>query len=152
MYSYVNNIKTGLFIMILVLLFLGGCQSKKENLGESDQIEQTPSLPEAREPIPDTVRLEAKDFVFLPPKVNLPPGKEVMFVLTNNGDNDHRIHFEFPDGEVELENVIPPGQKDSLMVKIPEEEGIYLFYCPEGQHRENAMQGEIIVKQAQAVR
>lgn len=147
----INHIKSGVIIMITFLLYLGACQSNKEKMGESEDINQTPSLPEAREPSPDTVRLEAKDFVFLPPTVNLTAGEEVMFVITNNGDNDHRIFFEFPYGNIELERVIPPGKKDSLTVKIPEEEGTYQFYCPENQHKEQAMQGEIIVRQSQEI-
>ena len=151
MHSYlkISSIRREIFIMITLLLYLGACQSQtnKENLGESDSINQTPSLPEAREPLPDTVYLEVKDFVFLPPKVILPPGEEVMFVLTNNGDNNHRIFFEFPYGNTELEDAIPPGGKDSLSVKIPEQEGTYQFYCPEDQHKGQAMRGEIIVKE-----
>lgn len=134
-----------------VLILTGGlfaCQSKQENMGESDEINQTPTLPEAREPLPDTVRLEAKDFVFLPPKIFLPPGNEVFFIITNNGENNHRIFFEFPYGNIELEEPIPAGGADSLAIKIPDQAGTYRFYCPmeEGQHRENGMQGEIIIK------
>lgn len=145
--SFRTNTLEPLLILILLVLFIYACQTRKEDAGESDEINQTPSLPEAQEPLLDTVQLEAKDFVFLPPKVILPPGQEVMFVLTNNGDNNHRIFFEFPYGNVELEDAIPPGGKDSLSVKIPEEEGTYQFYCPEDQHKEQAMRGEIIVKE-----
>ena len=151
MHSYLNilSARREVFIMLILLLYLGACQSQPnqgENSGESDSINQTPSLPEAREPMLDTVQLEVKDFVYLPPKVTLPPGREVMFVLTNNGEHNHRIFFKFPYGNAELEEAIPPGGTDSVTIKIPEEEGTYEFYCPEDQHREQAMRGEIIVK------
>lgn len=143
-----NKIKT-MYLLICMVLAMAACQTKKEKLGESDEINQTPSLPEARKPLPDTVRLELKDFVFLPPKVILPPSEEVFFILTNNGEKNHRIFFEFPYGNVEMEMPIAPGTTDSVAVKIPDQAGTYKFYCPEadGQHHANGMQGDIIVKE-----
>ncbi len=151
-FNIFSSQKITALLLSSIFIWMCSCQTqqeKQEDMGESEEINQTPTLPEAREPQLDTVRLEAEDFVFIPPKVFLPPGEEVMFVLTNKGENDHSIHFEFPYGDVELGKVIQPGKKDSLTVKIPEEEGTYMFYCPQGQHREKAMRGEIIVEQGQ---
>jgi len=151
-FNIFSSQKIKLLLLSSIFLWMCSCQTqqeKQEDMGESEEVNQSPSLPEARMPQVDTVRLDAEDFVFLPPKLFLPPGKEVMFVLTNKGDNNHSIHFEFPYGDVALGKVVQPGKKDSLTLKIPEEEGTYLFYCPQGQHREKAMRGEIIVEQGQ---
>ncbi len=147
-----SNLYSILLKDCFVLMLISGmiaCQSNQENMGQSDEINQTPTLPEARDPQPDTVRLEAKEFVYLPPKVILPPGNEVVFVITNNGDANHRIFFEFPYGNIELEEPIAPDSIGTMTVKMPDQEGTYRFYCPmeNGQHKENGMQGEIIIKE-----
>lgn len=95
----------------------------------------------------ERVDLEAKNFVFLPPEVILSPGQEVVIYIQNNGETDHSFELHLPTGEIELGHVIPPGESDSLRIKMPQEIGEYKFYCPVENHHSMGMQGLILIQE-----
>lgn len=135
--------------IIYMCIGLACCNTINKNedqIGQSDEIQQTPMLAEANKPIPGTVHLEALDYVFIPPDIILEQGQEIFLIITNNGEHDHNFHIDLPQGELELQNPIPPGELDSLKITIPDKPGEYVFYCPRENHREQAMEGRLLVK------
>jgi uncharacterized cupredoxin-like copper-binding protein len=132
----------------LVLISCNNINKNDEQIGQSEEIEQTPSLSQANKPIPDTVHLEALDYVFIPPDIILNQGREIVLIIKNNGEHDHGFHIDLPEAELEIQNPISPGKLDSLKIKVPDQPGEYIFYCPQENHREQAMEGRLVVKQS----
>ena len=90
-----------------------------------------------------TVDVSETDFKLDPSDPTVQPGT-VSFKVTNDGGVDHNLEVEGPNGEVELEQDIAPGESGTLTVDLSKP-GAYEFYCPVGDHRERGMEGEITV-------
>lgn len=83
-----------------------------------------------------------------PQTIEARPGV-IRFVATNEGAIEHEFEIE---GEIageerewEIED-IEPGETKALKVKLPP--GEYEIYCPIPGHRENGMEGTLVVKEA----
>jgi uncharacterized cupredoxin-like copper-binding protein len=68
----------------------------------------------------------------------------VTFKVTNDGKATHSLEVEGPDGEVELEKALQPGQSGALKVNLSRA-GTYEWYCPIDGHKDSGMRGEITV-------
>jgi plastocyanin len=92
------------------------------------------------------LRMVADGYRFGPSEVRVSPGQSVRLTLTNDSSMPHNIEFEFPDGEVEFPQNLEPGETGTLEFLAPGEPGTYTFYCPVGNHREQGMEGVLIVE------
>jgi uncharacterized cupredoxin-like copper-binding protein len=68
----------------------------------------------------------------------------VTFKVTNDGKATHSLEVEGPDGEVELEKALQPGQSGMLKANL-NKAGTYEWYCPIDGHKDSGMRGEITV-------
>jgi uncharacterized cupredoxin-like copper-binding protein len=90
-----------------------------------------------------TVNVSETDFKLDPSDPTVQAGP-VSFRVTNDGEVDHNLEVEGPEGEQELEQDIAPGESATLTVDLSQP-GTYEFYCPIGGHRDAGMEGEITV-------
>jgi plastocyanin len=153
-----------IFALFTLLIYLNACNTAEDNReardtpeGVADNFEEEEAiqaevdgetnLEQDTVPMVERVELEAKNFVFLPPEVILSPGQEVVIFIKNNGETNHSFELHLPSDEIELGRVIPPGQSDSLRIKMPTETGEYKFYCPVDNHHSMGMQGLILIQE-----
>jgi uncharacterized cupredoxin-like copper-binding protein len=92
---------------------------------------------------PAKVPVGLTDFRIDPASLNVDQPGTVRFSVTNDGKTVHALEVEGPDGEVETEN-IQPGKSATLVAELGEE-GSYVMYCPVGNHREQGMEGKVVV-------
>lgn len=88
------------------------------------------------------VEIVATDFAFDPDTVTVDAAGEVTFRLVNDGDVAHVLEVEGGDVEEETESVAP-GKAGELTVDLVD--GDYVLYCPIGNHREQGMEGKLVV-------
>jgi len=67
---------------------------------------------------------------------------KVTFRVTNDGEETHALEVEGNGIEEETES-IAPGESGSLTVDLVP--GEYEFYCPIDGHREEGMEGKVVV-------
>jgi uncharacterized cupredoxin-like copper-binding protein len=77
-----------------------------------------------------------------PTGFELDPGTYT-FRVVNDGTTVHALEIEGPEGEVETGD-LEPGDSADLTVELSEA-GEYELYCPVGDHREQGMEGTIVV-------
>jgi uncharacterized cupredoxin-like copper-binding protein len=90
-----------------------------------------------------TVNVSETEYKLDPSDPTVQPGT-VSFKATNDGNVDHNLEVEGPQGEQELEQDLAPGESGTLTVDLSKP-GKYEFYCPIDGHRERGMEGEITV-------
>ena len=90
-----------------------------------------------------TIDVSETEFKLDPADPRVDPGV-VTFKVSNDGEATHSLEVEGPDGEVELEKALQPGQAGSLEVNLSRT-GTYEWYCPIDGHRDAGMRGEITV-------
>lgn len=91
------------------------------------------------------VRVVATDFAYDVEVIEAEPGEALRVVLRNDGTHPHNIEFELPDGEVEVEGGVAPGDMGEVLLWAPLEDGAYVYYCPVGDHRGRGMEGSLVV-------
>ena len=136
-----------LLTAIAVAVPLAGCgDEEREEAGTTgtgtpgtEAGTQQPSGPAAA-----TVEITETEFELDPADPEVPESGVVEFALTNDGDVEHNLEVETPEGEFELEQNIAPGQSATLKAELPEA-GEYVIYCPVGDHRERGMEGTVTV-------
>jgi plastocyanin len=67
----------------------------------------------------------------------------VQFKAVNRGGVVHALEVEGPSGEVETRE-LQPGQTQTISVKL-DKPGRYEMYCPVGNHKEQGMEGTVVV-------
>lgn len=92
-----------------------------------------------------TVELRALDFRYDPATIEATPGEPLRVVLRNDGQSPHNVEFELPDGEVEIEEDVPPGGEGEVGFEAPVAPGDYVFYCPVANHHDQGMEGTLVV-------
>jgi uncharacterized cupredoxin-like copper-binding protein len=90
-----------------------------------------------------TVNISETEYQLDAPDPSVKSGT-VSFEATNDGNVDHSLEVEGPNGEQELEQDLAPGQSGTLTVDLSQP-GKYEFYCPIDDHRQRGMEGEITV-------
>lgn len=146
--------------LLMLLFYINACNTTRDENGDTSedasenfdenalQVEQdkVTTLEQDTVPLVERVDLEAMNFVFLPPEIILSPGQVVIFYIKNNGETDHSFELQLSSGKIELGHIIPPGESDSLRVKMPTEPGEYKFICPVDNHHSMGMQGVIMIQ------
>ena len=117
--------------MILAVLVPAGCGSDDESAGG------TTSAGAA-----ESVELTATEYSFDPADVSVDAAGEVTFNVTNDGEVTHALEVEGNGIEEETES-IAPGESGTLTVDL--EPGEYEFYCPIDGHRDEGMEGKLVV-------
>lgn len=92
------------------------------------------------------IEIKARDFQYNPSQIRVQAGEQLSIRLINNGQTEHNIEFELPEGEEKLEKNLQPDERGTLEFTAPQEQGTYPFYCPVSDHRERGMTGELIVE------
>jgi uncharacterized cupredoxin-like copper-binding protein len=90
-----------------------------------------------------TVDVSATEFKLEPSDPKVDEGV-VTFNVVNAGKATHSLEVEGPDGEVELEKALQPGQSGTLEMNLSRA-GTYEWYCPIDGHKDSGMRGEITV-------
>jgi plastocyanin len=93
----------------------------------------------------DTVELVATDFAFEPSSLTLDAAGEHTLTLRNDGEFPHAIAFDDLDGTT---GNVDPGASGEVTVDL--EPGSYTLYCPVGNHRDQGMEGTLVVGGASA--
>ena len=104
--------------------------------------ETQPEQP-ARAPV-ETIAVRETDFELDPQNARVAKTGVVEFRVSNEGEVEHNLEVETPQGEFELEENIPPGETATFRAEL-EEPGEYVWYCPVGDHRERGMEGTVTV-------
>jgi uncharacterized cupredoxin-like copper-binding protein len=90
-----------------------------------------------------TVRLAAREFLYLPKTLSAPPGNAV-FVVTNEGAIEHNFVIESEaKAKVAEIPILEPGQ--TLEVRAALLPGTYAIYCSLPGHREAGMEAVLHV-------
>src|SRR5687768_10015560 len=89
-----------------------------------------------------SVELVATEFAFDPADVSVDEAGETTFTVSNDGEFPHALEIEGNGIEEETEE-LGPGESGSITVEL--EPGEYELYCPVGDHREQGMEGTLVV-------
>jgi uncharacterized cupredoxin-like copper-binding protein len=84
------------------------------------------------------------EFRLKPAEITLDKPGTYVFEAVNSGDTVHALEVEGEGIEEETQE-IQPGQSAELKVKL--EAGTYELYCPVDGHKEEGMEGKVIVKE-----
>jgi uncharacterized cupredoxin-like copper-binding protein len=98
----------------------------------------------AKESVVKTIQVKETEFALKPAEITLDKPGTYVFKAVNSGNTVHALEIEGQDIEEETEE-IQPGQSAELKVKLAA--GTYELYCPVGGHKEEGMEGEVIVKE-----
>jgi uncharacterized cupredoxin-like copper-binding protein len=129
--------------IIAVVLILGGvlgCGAGGGGGGAEDA--QAPSG--AKESVLKTIQVKETEFALKPAEITLQKPGTYLFKAVNSGGTVHALEVEGQGIEEETEE-IQPGQSAELKVKL--EAGTYELYCPVDAHKEEGMEGKVIVKE-----
>jgi plastocyanin len=134
------------------VLAAAGCGGDDDEEGGGAATEQTPEATE--EPTPEateeaggggeTLTLTADPggaISWEPAELNASAGT-VTIELVNDSSTPHAVEVEGQGVEEESETIT--GGTTELSVDL--EPGEYVFYCPVGQHRQNGMEGQLLVE------
>jgi uncharacterized cupredoxin-like copper-binding protein len=96
-----------------------------------------PLLPHAGRGAAPTVRLAAKEFLFVPKEISATSG-HVTFVVQNQGSIEHDLVVAGAGGNTVAQiAIIEPGETGTLDATLPP--GTYTLYCNLPGHREAGM-------------
>lgn len=90
----------------------------------------------------DEIEITETDFALDPAKVAVDAAGETTIRVVNDGGVAHALEIEGDGVEKETET-IDPGASAELTVEL--EAGEYEIYCPIGNHREQGMEGTLVV-------
>ena len=90
----------------------------------------------------ESVELTATEFKFDPSTIEIASAGETTFTVVNDGEFTHALEIEGQGIEEETDE-IDGGTTTELTVDL--EPGEYEFYCPVGNHREQGMEGTLVV-------
>jgi plastocyanin len=92
------------------------------------------------------VHVIADDFEFEPNVLKLPAAIEVELTMENISTSmDHNLTIELPGGEVAFDENVEPGESATMTFTTPDVDGEFVFFCPFEDHREQGMEGRIVV-------
>jgi plastocyanin len=121
-----------LAIIVLVALLSAGCGS--EDNGETGGDTAAAGS--------ESVALAATEYKFDPADVTVDAAGKVTFTVANDGQETHALEVEGNGVEEETDS-IAAGESGTLTVDL--EPGEYEFYCPIDGHREQGMEGKLVV-------
>ena len=88
------------------------------------------------------VELVATEFAFDPADVSVDTAGETTFTVSNEGQFPHALEID-GNGIEERTDEVGPGGSTSLTVDL--EPGEYELYCPVDDHRDQGMEGTLVV-------
>jgi uncharacterized cupredoxin-like copper-binding protein len=94
------------------------------------------------------IEISETEFALDPSSVQVDETGTVTFRVTNDGAIAHALEVDGDDFEEETDT-IEPGESAELTVDLGQE-GSYELYCPIDDHREQGMEGELVVGSAGA--
>jgi uncharacterized cupredoxin-like copper-binding protein len=129
---------------IFCLLFLGtlaGCGAGGAGGGRGD--DKAPSGAQ-KGAVVKMIQVKETEFKLEPSEITLDKPGTYVFKAVNSGDTVHALEVEGEGIEEETEE-IQPAQSGELKVKLAA--GTYELYCPVDGHKEEGMEGKVIVKE-----
>jgi len=127
--------------MVLILVGVVGCGASGGDGGGGAEDAQVPSG--AKESVVKTIQVKETEFRLKPAEITLQKPGTYAFEAVNSGDTVHALEIE-GQGIEEVTEEIHSGQSAELKVKL--EAGTYELYCPVDGHKEEGMEGKVIVK------
>ena len=135
---YAPRIYAQIIGVVLILVGVVGCGASG---GGGAEDAQAPSG--AKEAV-KTIRVKETEFALKPAEITLEKPGTYAFKAVNSGESVHALEVEGQGIEEETEE-IQPGQGAELKVKL--DAGTYELYCPVDGHKEEGMEGKVIVKE-----
>jgi plastocyanin len=120
-------------LSLLVAAALAGCGSDDGDDGKAAPADAV------------AVELVATDFAFEPSSLTLDAAGEHTLTLRNDGEFPHALAFDDLDAAT---GNVDPGASGEVTVEL--EPGSYTLYCPVGNHRDQGMEGTLVVGGASA--
>jgi plastocyanin len=140
---YAPRIYAQIIAVVLILVGVVGCGAGGGSAGGGGAEDaQAPSG--AKESVLKTIRVKEVEFALKPAEITLEKPGTYLFKAVNSGGTVHALEVEGQGIEEETEE-IQPGQSAELKVKL--EAGTYELYCPVDGHKEEGMEGKVIVKE-----
>jgi plastocyanin len=140
---YAPRIYAQIIAVVLILVGVVGCGAGGGSAGGGGAEDaQAPSG--AKESVLKTIRVKETEFALKPAEITLQKPGTYLFKAVNSGGTVHALEVEGQGIEEETEE-IQPGQSAELKVKL--EAGTYELYCPVDAHKEEGMEGKVIVKE-----
>jgi uncharacterized cupredoxin-like copper-binding protein len=136
---YAPRIYAQIVGVVLILVGVVGCGASGGGGAEDGK---APSG--AKETVVKTIRVKETEFALKPAEITLEKPGTYAFEAVNSGETVHALEVEGQGIEEETEE-IQPGQGAELKVKL--EAGTYELYCPVDGHKEEGMEGKVIVKE-----
>ena len=139
---YAPRIYAQIIGVVLILVGVVGCGAGGGSAGAGGAKDgQAPSG--AKETVVKTIEVKETEFRLKPAKITLEKPGTYVFKAVNSGDTVHALEVE-GQGIEEKTNEIKLAQSAELKVKL--EAGTYELYCPVDGHKEEGMEGKVIVK------
>jgi plastocyanin len=141
---YAPRIYAQIIAVVLILVGVVGCGAGGGSAGGGGGAEDAQAPSGAKESVLKTIRVKEVEFALKPAEITLEKPGTYLFKAVNSGGTVHALEVEGQGIEEETEE-IQPGQSAELQVKL--EAGTYELYCPVDGHKEEGMEGKVIVKE-----
>jgi len=141
---YALRIYAQIIAVVLILVGVVGCGAGGGSAGGGGGAEDAQAPSGAKESVLKTIRVKETEFALKPAEITLEKPGTYLFKAVNSGGTVHALEVEGQGIEEETEE-IQPGQSAELKVKL--EAGTYELYCPVDGHKEEGMEGKVIVKE-----
>jgi plastocyanin len=141
---YAPRIYAQIIAVVLILVGVVGCGAGGGSAGGGGGAEDAQAPSGAKESVLKTIRVKEVEFALKPAEITLEKPGTYLFKAVNSGGTVHALEVEGQGIEEETEE-IQPGQSAELKVKL--EAGTYELYCPVDGHKEEGMEGKVIVKE-----
>jgi plastocyanin len=141
---YAIRIYAQIIGVVLILVGVVGCGAGGGGAGgDGGRAEGGQAPSGAKEAVVKKIQVKETEFRLKPAKITLEKPGTYTFEAVNSGDTVHALEVE-GQGIEEKTKEIQPGQSAELKVKL--EAGTYELYCPVDGHKEEGMEGKVIVK------
>jgi plastocyanin len=141
---YAPRIYAQIIVVVLILGGVLGCGAGGGSAGGGGGAEDAQAPSGAKESVVKTIQVKETEFVLKPAEITLEKPGTYLFKAVNSGGTVHALEVEGQGIEEETEE-IQPAQSAELKVKL--EAGTYELYCPVDAHKEEGMEGKVIVKE-----
>ena len=141
---YAPRIYAQIIGVVLILMGVLGCGAGGGSAGGGGRAEDAQAPSGAKESVLKTIRVKETEFALKPAEITLEKPGTYLFKAVNSGGTVHALEVEGQGIEEETEE-IQPGQSAELKVKL--KAGTYELYCPVAGHKEEGMEGKVIVKE-----
>ena len=141
---YAPRIYAQIIGVVLILVGVLGCGAGGGSTGGGGGAEDAQAPSSAKESVLKTIWVKEVEFALKPAEITLEKPGTYLFKAVNSGGTVHALEVEGQGIEEETEE-IQPGQSAELKVKL--EAGTYELYCPVDGHKEEGMEGKVIVKE-----